>query len=152
MTGAYSPIEHTLLRLQLLSEVSARASSALVDDDLNAKPAASSSTSTKSAVEPVAMATNSSAADTATTAPTSTQAWAKGNPFDKQKVCWKFPFQFHFFFSIKQGTGYGFGAANSNWDVNAYLAAQAAQDAEIQTLVMFMFVFENLFILIELFI
>jgi len=38
-------------------------------------------------VEPVAMATNSSAADTATTAPTSTQAWAKGNPFDKQKVC-----------------------------------------------------------------
>jgi hypothetical protein len=33
------------------------------------------------------------------------------------------------------GTGYGFDANASAWDVNAYLAAQAAQDLEIQAIV-----------------
>jgi baculoviral IAP repeat-containing protein 6 len=110
--GAYTPMEHALLRLQLLSEVGARASTLLDTSDgtvaAKAKSAAASAAAASAAA--AAAAANSSTKAAAAAATTDDDNEAGGAAWAK-------------------GTGYGFSGLGA-WDVENYLRAQREKDNE----------------------
>lgn len=115
--GAYTPMEHALLRLQLLSEVGARASTLL---DTSVKTAAST-TATTAASTTTAAATKSAKSSK----PTESAAEAVDDGYGSgddgagaaEGSAWA------------KGTGYGFSGLHS-WDIENYLRAQREKDNE----------------------
>jgi baculoviral IAP repeat-containing protein 6 len=125
--GAYTPMEHALLRLQLLSEVGARAST-LLDTSVGANTKSKSATTTAATTTTATTSTKSSkstkqsAAAAAASAQSGDELGGAGSEDDGdggagEGSAWA------------KGTGYGFSGLHS-WDIDNYLRAQREKDNE----------------------